>query len=253
MSVDVSGSEPKACSSLKWRMFLLSFSGLFLELMIIRWVPSVVRLVAYYANLMLLSSFLGLGIGAILSHRRVRCFDYFPLLLALNIGALLLCRHVALGASNEELRFYADHPQLRIYLILIWVFVANALMFIPFGQEVGKIFNALPRLTGYAWDLVGSLCGTLTFGLFSFLYFSPMIGMALVIVIYLSLSDRKCWLWQAPVLVAALIGLLFANERAAIWSPYYHMGTSDNCFSEPCWGLRNVFLCFVGHGLAFRC
>ncbi len=30
-------------------------------------------------------------------------------------------------------------------------------------------------------------------------------------------------------------------------------GTSDNCFSEPCWGLRNVFLCFVGHGLAFRC
>jgi len=32
-----------------------------------------------------------------------------------------------------------------------------------------------------------------------------------------------------------------------------HMGTSANCFSEPCWGLRNVFLCFVGHGLAFRC
>ena len=31
------------------------------------------------------------------------------------------------------------------------------------------------------------------------------------------------------------------------------LGTSDNCFSEPCWGLRNVFLCFVGHGLAFRC
>jgi len=33
----------------------------------------------------------------------------------------------------------------------------------------------------------------------------------------------------------------------------YDRGTSDNCFSEPCWGLRNVFLCFVGHGLAFRC
>ncbi len=32
-----------------------------------------------------------------------------------------------------------------------------------------------------------------------------------------------------------------------------HKGTSANCFSEPCWGLRNVFLCFVGHGLAFRC
>ncbi len=42
----------------KWQMFLLSFTALFLELMVIRWVPSVVRLVAYYANLMLLSSFL---------------------------------------------------------------------------------------------------------------------------------------------------------------------------------------------------
>ena len=47
---------------LHWQMFILSFTALFLELMVIRWVPSVVRLVAYYANLMLLSSFLGLGI-----------------------------------------------------------------------------------------------------------------------------------------------------------------------------------------------
>ena len=29
----------------RWQMFLLSFTALFLELMVIRWVPSVVRLV----------------------------------------------------------------------------------------------------------------------------------------------------------------------------------------------------------------
>ena len=49
---------------MKAEMFALSFTALFLEMMVIRWVPSVVHLVAYYANLMLLSSFLGLGAGA---------------------------------------------------------------------------------------------------------------------------------------------------------------------------------------------
>src|SRR5271157_1343199 len=39
-------------------LFCLSFLALFLELMVIRWAPAVVRLVAYYANLMLISSFL---------------------------------------------------------------------------------------------------------------------------------------------------------------------------------------------------
>lgn len=45
------------------RLVALSFLSLFLELTIIRWVPGSVRLVAYYANLMLISSFLGIGLG----------------------------------------------------------------------------------------------------------------------------------------------------------------------------------------------
>src|ERR1700747_135353 len=44
-------------------LFCLSFVALFLELMVIRWEPAVVRLIAYYANLILISSFLGLGVG----------------------------------------------------------------------------------------------------------------------------------------------------------------------------------------------
>ena len=32
-------------------LFCLSFLALFLELMLIRWAPAVVRLIAYYANL----------------------------------------------------------------------------------------------------------------------------------------------------------------------------------------------------------
>src|SRR3954470_9834453 len=104
--------------SFKWQMFVLSFTALFLELMVIRWVPSVVRLVAYYANLMLLSSFLGLGVGAIASARKWRLFAWFPLLLAVYIGVLLLCRQLVIGSSAAEMRFGAANFQLVNFSIL---------------------------------------------------------------------------------------------------------------------------------------
>jgi len=55
----------------------------------IRWATSVVRLVAYYANLPLISSFLGLGVGAMLARKRKSMFEYLPFLLAGNRGVML--------------------------------------------------------------------------------------------------------------------------------------------------------------------
>ena len=108
--------------SLKWQMCALSFTALFLELMMIRWVPSVVRLVAYYANLMLLSSFLGLGVGAMAGNRKWRLFGWFPVLMAIDISVLLLCRHLVLGTSDVETRFGAPNLRPLNYAILIGLF-----------------------------------------------------------------------------------------------------------------------------------
>jgi hypothetical protein len=80
---------------LKWQMFALSFTALFLEMMVIRWVPSVVHLVAYYANLMLLSSFLGLGIGAMAGNRNLDLFRWFPAAYLGSLGILLSRRRLA--------------------------------------------------------------------------------------------------------------------------------------------------------------
>ena len=208
-------------------MFILSFTALFLELMVIRWVPSVVRLVAYYANLMLLSSFLGLGVGAMTAGRKWRLFGWFPLLLAAYIGALLLCRQLSIGSSAAEMRFGAMGLQLTNFSILFGLFVANALVFVPVGQQMGALFNALPRLTAYAWDLGGSLCGTLCFGLFSLLHFSPVLGMAGVMLLYLSLVPWRRWTWTVPVFALVFLGLFAANDRATLWSPYYHIVVRD--------------------------
>src|SRR3954466_670650 len=90
-----------------WHLYALSFAALFLELMLIRWVPAVVRLVAYYANLMLISSFLGLGIGAMLARWRFKRFNLLPAFVVLPMGLWLGCECASLvpPVDPREARF----------------------------------------------------------------------------------------------------------------------------------------------------
>ena len=210
----------------RWQMFALSSTALFLEMMVIRWVPSVVHLVAYYANLMLLSSFMGLGVGAMAASRKRSLFNWFPALLACEIGTLVLCRGAVIGASASEARFNSLNPAVFNTGVLVWIFISNALVFVPLGQRMGVLFNAMPRLSAYAWDLAGSLCGTLFFGVFSLRFFSPVAGMAIVMIVYLAMSGPKRWLLNLPVFFAVLATMYATGERSAIWSPYYYITMS---------------------------
>src|ERR1039458_1694663 len=118
-------AQPSA-RRMKWEMFALSFTALFLEMMVIRWVPSVVHLVAYYANLMLLSSFLGLGAGAMAAGRRWNLFGWFPAFLACDIGMLLLDRNTVLGTSASEAHFFQLPPSMLHAFVLVRIFGMNA-------------------------------------------------------------------------------------------------------------------------------
>jgi hypothetical protein len=207
----------------KLEMFALSFTALFLEMMVIRWVPSVVHLVAYYANLMLLSSFLGLGAGAICAGRKWRLFGWFPVFLALDIGMLLLDRNAVVGAASSEARFFSLPPSATNVLVMVGIFGANALMFVPLGERMGILFNALPRLSAYAWDLAGSLSGTLCFGLFSLKLFSPVLGIAGVMLVYLAIARGRRWFLSVPVFAAVLLAVVRSGDPNAIWSPYYYI------------------------------
>ena len=205
-------------------MFALSCTALFLEMMVIRWVPSVVKLIAFYANLMLLSSFLGLGAGAMLARKaNWRLFDYFPLLLALEIGTLYLCRNVGFSVSATEIRMALDPATVGNGLILIAIFAVNALVFVPLGQRMGMLFEQLPRLSAYSWDLAGSLGGTLAFGFFSLWHFSPFWGLAGVMTVYLLLASRRRWPLDVAVFAAVLALVFVSSDRKAIWSPYHYI------------------------------
>ncbi len=213
------------------RLFLLSFLTLFLELMLIRWVPGVVRFVAYYANLLLISSFLGLGLGALLAQRRRQLLDWFPVLLALDVLVLLAARNATLPGSLREFRFFGEAAEVaRVSgaLALIAIFLANTAVFVPLGQQIGRLFAALPTLKAYAWDLGGSLCGTAAFGFFSYFHFSPLLGAGAVSALFLLTlrSWRRAALALVP-LAAALALMVHATDPHARWSPYYHITVAN--------------------------
>jgi hypothetical protein len=204
-------------------LFCISFIALFLELMMIRWAPSVVRLVAYYANLLLISSFLGLGAGAMLSAARRPRLEWVPVLLGIAVAFLMLARGLTLPESMGEQRFYAESGRILGFIGLAGIFITNAAIFVPLGGRIGELFDRLPPLHAYAWDLGGSLAGTVTFGLFSFARFSPVLGVVFVSICLLALLPRRGRIVPALVLAAVAAGVWLSNDRNAIWSPYYYI------------------------------
>ena len=209
-------------------LFCLSFLALFLEMMVIRWAPAVVRLIAYYANLMLISSFLGLGIGAMIGKTRKSLFGWLPTLLLINVAFLLIAHFVTMPSAASESRFYAPTPRLVRYVCLLGIFVSNAFAFVPLGQRIGKLFEVLPPLHAYSWDLGGSLAGTLSFGLFSLKYFSPTLGMGFVTLMIILLLPRRQWLRGIPLLFLSMAGVYFSVSSNAFWSPYYYITVAEH-------------------------
>jgi hypothetical protein len=205
------------------QLFTVSFITLFLELMIIRWVPANIRLIAYYANMMLISSFLGIGLGALMKGKGLNLFRFFPYILAVDVIFLIICRRVCIPGFSVECRYYSVPPSIINFIVVICIFLLNTTIFVPLGEKIGQLFDALPRLLAYSWDLGGSLLGTITFGCFSFLFFSPFIGFLIVLVLYfLLISNRSKWMALIPLSIC--LGCVYlSSPKEAIWSPYHYV------------------------------
>jgi SAM-dependent methyltransferase len=221
-------SKVSVSSSVPWvthpgaGLFLASFLSLFLELLLIRWVPSLIRIVAYYGNLMLISSFLGLGCGVLLARRRLGLYKWFAPLFFLLILFVMAVRGVQFRQGPEELRFLFEAAAITTTLPIVIVFALNALVFVPLGDLMGDYFQRLPPLKAYAWDLGGAITGTALFGLFSYFWFSPFLGCLLMMTLYLFLYRRSAWTVTMTSLffLASLALMVIGTDQTAIWSPY---------------------------------
>ena len=210
----------------------ISFLSLFLELALIRFINSNVKIVSYFNNLLLLSAFLGLGFGSILAAKKYDWFRVFPLNFALIIiiitvlGRLghkadlsqIIVGGIEVNSTSNLPVYFTDLPA---HFVIVLVFCCNFLFFVPLGYRLGKSLNRFEnRLVAYAFDLIGSILGVVSFSLLSYLHTSPAIWFSIsgFVTLFLLGKNSKT-VFYATFILVGIIATALHNEGK--WSPYY--------------------------------
>lgn len=231
-------ATPERRARLSFELFLISFLALYAELVVIRWLASEVRVFAYFKNLPLMASFLGLGLGCARWRSRFRLYPWFPLL----FGLLCLVAAYAEPLDLVRLRF----PDQSVYLwsadaalpflqgvkfvgIILLIFFLTVGAFTALGEKVGELFDAFPPLTAYSINVVGSLLGILAFSGIAFAHWPPLFWVAAAAVLSLWFFPRPL---PAAVLAVTVVLVAWA-PRASHWSPYYRIDFSPLFLEAP--------------------
>lgn len=213
-----------------YKLFGYSFLILFFELALIRFIPSNVRITAYFINLVLVAAFLGMGIGMIRAKGERNLTQLFPPLLLLLTGACVYFSNVLVLAPNTGEAMYALYfdlsPQSRQWGMVPVVsifFTLSALPFIALGYAMGREFKNFPALYAYGINTAGSLAGLLAFSLLSHFSTPPIVWFGLGGLLFLFLTGRQ----QNLIVSVLCLGLVFYlvqnlyQKDHEIWSSYY--------------------------------
>ena len=207
--------------ALRSRLVVASALVLFLELALIRWLGANIVHLSYFANFVLLGSFLGVGLGFLLSRTERSIARFSPLVLAVLVG-LVLAVPVQIDQSGSQVIYFTSlapsGPPPWIVLPLVFAAVAVTLMGV--AEIVGRCFRDLPPLDAYRLDLIGSLLGIGIFTGLSFLRAPSLAWGVIAAVAYLGLlrPSRVAALACAVVVFFLAVETLAPNVR---WSPYY--------------------------------
>lgn len=213
---------------LRIRLVVLCFLMLFVELALIRWLGGNVLYLAYFSNIVLLGSFLGIGLGFLLAKRTdFQIYKFTPIALA----ALVLFVHnvpVTVESTGGDLIFFGAElkpsgPPRE--LALPAVFLAVAFVLACIGNGIAHTFRKLKNLEAYQFDLIGSLIGIVGFAVLSFLGAPPIVWGVIVTVIFVwTLWPRQIVdgaLLVIPVLILLATWGIESREDQVLWTPYY--------------------------------
>jgi hypothetical protein len=202
------------------RLFLLSFLLLFVELALIRWTGENVLYLSYFSNFVLLGSFLGIGIGFLRAHARVRLFPFAPLTLAAFV-VFVRVYHVQINRSGTQLLYFGRFTRsgAPIWVMLPVVFLCTAIVMALIAEEAARMFTRFRALEAYRLDILGSILGIGAFTLISFLGLPPVVWGAVVAVLFLLLVPRRLLVMVAAAVL--LVALATEQKPGISWSPYY--------------------------------
>jgi hypothetical protein len=216
------------------RLILTSATLLFVELLLIRWIPATVKYVGFFTNFLLMASFLGIGIGILLgrSGRKLAVSPFAGLLLGVTL--LVLVAHLDVQVkSNEEVFFgLAESTAADTnFLVLPLVFVLVTSLMAALALPLGPLLKSQPPLQAYAFDITGSMAGIAGFGIMSALWTPPLVWFGIVAVLLLLLGLGAGLGPWSPISGIAIVGVLYLallqQSWGATWSPYYRINLYD--------------------------
>ena len=223
-----------------FQLALASALSLFVEMLMIRWVSSEISVLAYFKNVVLISSFLGFGLGYYFCRRTI---NLLALVFPLCLLVFLLCLPwAALQSAIRQVPYFialtSDFEflggpglstgllgSLSAIMLLAFLFALISFIFIPLGQIVGSSIESAPDgILAYTVNVMASLAGIIVYTLLCFWYQPPAVWFALSGLMLAVLLRRVPILrWTALTAFLICIGLVSIGPRAPVrelWSPY---------------------------------
>jgi len=224
-------------------LLLISFIALFLELVIIRWLSTEIRIFAYFKNLPLMAAFLGFGIGCYL-YRSADTLFYktFPRLIGILASiialapALDLTRVIFVDPRQYFLLGvgFGDHaltsvPSMfqaaKAYVVIVSIFGLIVATFAALTSKMGQLLNEKIPLRAYSINVAGSLLGIAGFSIVSYIQSPPLLWLVLVYIatLYFFWGRAELKLTLLYFVASALVTARVALVSPAFWSPYYRI------------------------------
>lgn len=244
---DAVNSQPM---NLSWAIFIISVLGLYLELMLIRWIGTEIRIFAYLQNTVLVACFMGLGLGLFTSKKPITLrhilipLAVLILLMTIPTTNSYLRKISSLLSVFQDLLIWFKHPggglkqniisvSLGLGMTFIIMFLVMA-VFVPVGRLLGWLMNEHPNtIAAYSINIAGSLVGTLLFAALGILHQVPVVWMVAFTMLLILFVNRSNNGWKMDVaLISFIIGLSFLagiqpGTKETVWSPYQKLALID--------------------------
>ncbi len=202
---------------------------LFVQLALIRWTGANLVHLSYFSNLILLASFLGIGLGFLRAKRSFDFGRYAPIAVLVLIGFITLFPARIEGSSSDLIFFTEVRPTgLPTWVSLPLVFLVVALAMTSLGEITGRAFLSFSALDAYRWDIIGSISGTVCFTIVAFLRSPSWVWPSILLVAMVLLYGRTLPLLSLLASAAIIVLLVLESVTPGVsWSPYYKVTTQD--------------------------
>ena len=116
---------------------------------------------------------------------------------------------------------------LIIYFFIVFIFILNALCFIPIGNLISLLMSKINTLVSYSFNLLGSLIGIIFFIIFSFLNTSPIIWIIFSLILFILIIKEHLNEFKLSVVVVLFLSIVlssnFKENKETIYSPYQNI------------------------------